>query len=56
MPFDARMSIDVRAHADAVTAAGEVLRLDADPIDYALVALYFVFVLGIGWLARQRVH
>ncbi|MEV6770241.1 sodium:solute symporter family protein [Nocardia sp. NPDC051030] len=31
------------------------LRLDADPIDYALVALYFVFVLGIGWLARRRV-
>ncbi|WP_459963588.1 sodium:solute symporter family protein [Nocardia sp. IFM 10818] len=32
-----------------------MLRLDADPIDYALVALYFVFVLGIGWLARLRV-
>ena len=24
------------------------LRLDAAPVDYALVALYFVFVLGIG--------
>ncbi|MEV6069283.1 sodium:solute symporter family protein [Nocardia sp. NPDC052001] len=35
--------------------AASQLRLDADPIDYALVALYFVFVLGIGWLARQRV-
>lgn len=31
------------------------LRLDAEPVDYALVALYFVFVLGIGLLARQRV-
>ncbi|WP_067840659.1 sodium:solute symporter family protein [Nocardia lijiangensis] len=31
------------------------MRLDAAPVDYALVALYFVFVLGIGLLARQRV-
>ncbi|MEU1982897.1 sodium:solute symporter family protein [Nocardia sp. NPDC019395] len=36
-------------------AEGEVLRLDAQPVDYAIVALYFVFVLGIGLLARQRV-
>lgn len=35
--------------------AAETLRLDAQPVDYALVALYFVFVLGIGLLARQRV-
>ncbi|OCF88452.1 sodium:solute symporter family protein [Nocardia brasiliensis] len=35
--------------------ASTTLRLDADPVDYALVALYFVFVLGIGLLARQRV-
>lgn len=38
-----------------VLAEGEVLRLDAQPVDYALVALYFVFVLGIGLLARARV-
>ncbi|MGV9638938.1 sodium:solute symporter family protein [Nocardia rhamnosiphila] len=36
-------------------AEGEVLRLDAQPVDYAIVALYFIFVLGIGLLARQRV-
>ncbi|MBF6326996.1 sodium:solute symporter family protein [Nocardia transvalensis] len=36
-------------------AEGTTLRLDAAPVDYALVALYFVFVLGIGLLARQRV-
>ncbi|WP_063130700.1 sodium:solute symporter family protein [Nocardia fusca] len=36
-------------------AEGEVLRLDAQPVDYAIVVLYFVFVLGIGLLARQRV-
>ncbi|QIS07753.1 sodium/solute symporter [Nocardia brasiliensis] len=35
--------------------ASTTLRLDAEPVDYALVALYFVFVLGIGLLARQRV-
>lgn len=36
-------------------AEGEVLRLDAQAVDYAIVALYFVFVLGIGLLARKRV-
>ncbi len=35
--------------------AAETLRLDAQPVDYALVAMYFVFVMGIGLLARQRV-
>lgn len=39
----------------SLVAEGEVLRLDAQPVDYAIVALYFVFVLGIGLLARQRV-
>ncbi|MFI1464879.1 sodium:solute symporter family protein [Nocardia carnea] len=36
-------------------AEGEVLRLDAQAVDYAIVALYFVFVLGIGLLARKRI-
>ncbi|WPF69606.1 sodium:solute symporter family protein [Corynebacterium sp. 21KM1197] len=31
------------------------LRLDATWVDYSLVALYFVFVLGIGWAAKRRV-
>lgn len=31
------------------------LRLDATWVDYLLVALYFVFVLGIGWAAKARV-
>ncbi|MEV0681934.1 sodium:solute symporter family protein [Actinosynnema sp. NPDC050436] len=31
------------------------LRLDAGPLDYALLALYFAFVLGIGFLARRSV-
>ncbi|RJO80036.1 Na+/galactose cotransporter [Nocardia panacis] len=35
--------------------AASTLRLDAGPVDYALVALYFVFVLGIGLLARRGV-
>ncbi|MBB5912066.1 SSS family solute:Na+ symporter [Nocardia transvalensis] len=41
--------------AHSVLAEGTQLRLDAAPVDYILVALYFVFVLGIGLLARQRV-
>ncbi|TWP35339.1 sodium:solute symporter family protein [Leekyejoonella antrihumi] len=32
-----------------------VLRLDASPVDYVLIALYFCFVLGIGLLARSQV-
>ena len=33
----------------------EGLRLDASWVDYALVALYFAFVLGIGWAAKAKV-
>ncbi|MDX3006667.1 sodium:solute symporter family protein [Kribbella solani] len=32
-----------------------ILRLDATAIDYLIIALYFVFVLGIGYLARRAV-
>ncbi|SDK65128.1 solute:Na+ symporter, SSS family [Actinopolyspora mzabensis] len=35
--------------------AQEQLRLDAGPVDYVLLALYFAFVLGIGLLARRSV-
>ena len=35
--------------------AQESLRLDADFVDYALIAVYFVFVLGIGYAAKLRV-
>ncbi|MCE6997879.1 sodium:solute symporter family protein [Saccharothrix sp. S26] len=31
------------------------LRLDAGPLDYTLLAVYFLFVLGIGFLARRSV-
>ncbi|MBC2681290.1 sodium/solute symporter [Corynebacterium sp. 4HC-13] len=31
------------------------LRLDASWVDYALVAIYFAFVLGIGWAAKSKV-
>jgi len=36
-------------------AGGNPLRLDANLIDFGLVAVYFFFVLGIGWLARRQV-
>ena len=36
-----------------MTAEG--LRLDASWVDYVLVALYFAFVLGIGWAAKSKV-
>jgi SSS family solute:Na+ symporter len=36
-------------------SAQNVLRLDASWVDYLLVALFFVFVLGIGWAAKRRV-
>ncbi len=31
------------------------LRLDAGAVDYAIIALYFIFVLGIGLLARRAI-
>ena len=33
----------------------DTLRLDASFVDYVLVAIYFVFVLGIGFVARRQV-
>jgi SSS family solute:Na+ symporter len=38
-----------------ILAAGSDLRLDTNVVDYALIATYFVFVLGIGILARRSV-
>ncbi len=38
-----------------VLAAGSQLRLDANWVDYVLVAIYFGFVLGIGIMARRSV-
>jgi solute:Na+ symporter, SSS family len=35
--------------------AEDVLRLNVGAVDYALIAVYFVFVLGIGYLARSQV-
>ncbi|APT93421.1 Na+/galactose cotransporter [Corynebacterium phocae] len=35
--------------------AATALRLDATWVDYLLVAIYFIFVLGIGWAAKSRV-
>ena len=36
-------------------ASTATLRLDATWLDYLLVAIYFFFVLGIGWMARSKV-
>ncbi|WP_051939607.1 sodium:solute symporter family protein [Phaeacidiphilus oryzae] len=41
--------------AHGLTPLASTLRLDARPVDYALVAVYFVLVLGIGLLARRQV-
>src|SRR3954453_5460852 len=38
-----------------IYAADAQLRLDANWVDYILIALYFVFVLGIGILAKRSV-
>lgn len=36
-------------------AAENVLRLSVGAIDYLLIAIYFVFVLGIGYVARSQI-
>lgn len=51
----ALLAAEPRSTASTYLDASSTLRLDASPVDFALVALYFVFVLGIGLLARQRV-
>jgi SSS family solute:Na+ symporter len=38
-----------------LVAAESSLRLDAGVVDYAIIALYFGFVLGIGYLARRAI-
>lgn len=38
-----------------VLAAGSELRLDANWVDYSLIGLYFVFVLGVGIMAKRSV-
>jgi SSS family solute:Na+ symporter len=38
-----------------ILAADSTLRLDASAVDYVLIALYFVFVLGIGIAAKRAV-
>jgi len=38
-----------------VLAAGDTLRLDANFVDYAIVAIYFGFVMLIGFAAKRRV-
>ena len=35
--------------------SASVLQLDASWVDYTLIAIYFVFVLGIGLAARRKV-
>ena len=41
--------------ASTVPALASATLINASPVDYALVALYFVFVLGIGLVARRQV-
>ena len=36
-------------------AAENVLRLNLGWLDYVLVAIYFVFVLGIGFIGRSQI-
>ncbi|MDX6236265.1 MAG: solute:Na+ symporter, family, partial [Kribbellaceae bacterium] len=36
-------------------AQESILRLDATAIDYLIIALYFTFVLGIGYIAKRAV-
>lgn len=34
---------------------GEAVLLDMSPVDYSLLAIYFIFVLGIGWLVKRSI-
>ena len=39
----------------AVPALSQATLINASPVDYLLVAVYFVFVIGIGFIARRQV-
>ena len=39
-----------------VLAAGDTLRLDANFVDYAMVAIYFAFVMLIGFAAKRALR
>jgi hypothetical protein len=43
------------AEAGSLVAQESILRLNATAIDYLIIALYFTFVLGIGYLAKRAV-
>jgi SSS family solute:Na+ symporter len=49
------MRHDEDAEDRLVLAQDSILRLDASAIDYIIIALYFSFVLGIGYLAKRAV-
>jgi SSS family solute:Na+ symporter len=49
------MRHDDDAEDRLVIAQDSILRLDATAIDYIIIALYFTFVLGIGYLAKRAV-
>src|SRR3954447_16733242 len=49
-----RMSAPVPAITPAVTAMADTI-IDANPVDYLIVFLYFAVVLGIGVLARRQI-
>jgi solute:Na+ symporter, SSS family len=38
-----------------LVAQASSLRLDAEFVDYAIIAVYFIFVLGIGYIARNAI-
>jgi SSS family solute:Na+ symporter len=49
------VSDDAGGPAMRFAAEDSILRLDATAIDYLMIALYFAFVLGIGYLAKRAV-
>jgi len=46
--------VDLEEDPVVLAAADGTLRLDANAVDYALVAAYFAVVLAIGFAARRR--
>jgi solute:Na+ symporter, SSS family len=48
-------SIDSRPRDEGAKTNTNVLHLNVGVLDYALIAIYFVFVLGIGLLARSQI-
>jgi len=48
------MNVFFASAGDSLAASAGSIRFDLDPVDLVILAVYFAFVLGIGWVLRRH--